>query len=176
MKKCAKCGVEKPLDEFHKRPSRPCGFVSRCKACVKGYNAGQYRANREQRIAAAVTWREKNPERYLAIARKSNTKRYYRDLAKSRLLKRMANQRRRARMRGNGVFTISPRDQHRLERSSCAMCGARDNLHVDHIVPIAKGGTHGIGNLQVLCSTCNRSKGAKLLIEFRTSARCAAVA
>ena len=36
MKKtCTKCLQEKPLEDFHKRYNRPCGYKSRCIDCVK---------------------------------------------------------------------------------------------------------------------------------------------
>jgi 5-methylcytosine-specific restriction endonuclease McrA len=47
----------------------------------------------------------------------------------------------------------------------CEACGvlARNaRLEIDHKKPIAKGGTNAIANLQVLCVSCNRGKGAKL--------------
>jgi hypothetical protein len=48
----------------------------------------------------------------------------------------------------------------------CAECGHQgdeDNpLEIDHIVPICKGGTNELSNLQVLCRKCNRTKGRKL--------------
>lgn len=49
----------------------------------------------------------------------------------------------------------------------CQACGrsVKDRavvLHVDHIVPIAKGGSNEVGNLQALCSDCNLGKGVKL--------------
>lgn len=48
---------------------------------------------------------------------------------------------------------------------TCQICGKRMpdgvGLHVDHIVPIAKGGKTVESNLQVLCSKCNGRKGAK---------------
>lgn len=37
----------------------------------------------------------------------------------------------------------------------------RVGLQIDHIVPVAKGGKTVESNLQVLCSRCNGSKGAK---------------
>ena len=44
----------------------------------------------------------------------------------------------------------------------CRMCGAsRDNgieLTIDHIIPIADGGTNDIDNLQTLCRECNENK------------------
>ena len=36
-----------------------------------------------------------------------------------------------------------------------------DPLTVDHIIPIAKGGTNDLANLQVLHRSCNSSKGSK---------------
>lgn len=52
-------------------------------------------------------------------------------------------------------FAIYERDGWR-----CSKCGKRsDNLEIDHIVPIAKGGKTTIDNLQTLCPRCNKEKG-----------------
>lgn len=43
----------------------------------------------------------------------------------------------------------------------CRECGAskdETSLEIDHIVPVAKGGTNDIDNLQTLCRECNRMK------------------
>lgn len=37
------------------------------------------------------------------------------------------------------------------------------DVHIDHIKPWSKGGTHTLGNLQVTHSTCNLRKGARLI-------------
>ncbi|AWN05281.1 HNH endonuclease [Streptomyces phage Ibantik] len=37
------------------------------------------------------------------------------------------------------------------DRFTCQMCGARSNLEVDHIIPVAKGGSWEMENLWVLC-------------------------
>jgi 5-methylcytosine-specific restriction endonuclease McrA len=46
--------------------------------------------------------------------------------------------------------------------SICAKCGATEDLTIDHIIPMARGGTNDLENLQILCRKCNSSKGAKL--------------
>lgn len=45
-------------------------------------------------------------------------------------------------------------------KHQCAHCGIAEGLQVDHIVPVARGGTNEIENLQMLCGLCNRRKGA----------------
>lgn len=45
----------------------------------------------------------------------------------------------------------------------CPECGTTDTdiLVIDHIIPIAKGGTNDPDNLRVMCSLCNDHKGAR---------------
>lgn len=40
-------------------------------------------------------------------------------------------------------------------------------FHIDHIVPLARGGTNDSANLQLLCETCNLRKGSKLESEMQ---------
>lgn len=44
--------------------------------------------------------------------------------------------------------------------------GFIDLLEVDHRVPLSYGGDHRRSNLQLLCSTCNRSKGGATMERF----------
>ena len=46
--------------------------------------------------------------------------------------------------------------------NKCAQCGSSEKLEIDHIIPIARGGSNETTNLQILCRKCNRKKGAKL--------------
>jgi 5-methylcytosine-specific restriction endonuclease McrA len=44
----------------------------------------------------------------------------------------------------------------------CAICGEKlKEYHIDHIIPLAKGGSHEIKNLQLLHPKCNMSKQAR---------------
>lgn len=50
----------------------------------------------------------------------------------------------------------------------CVYCSALliDGYHVDHIIPLARGGSNWPINLQLTCPLCNMSKGAKTHEEF----------
>lgn len=76
--------------------------------------------------------------------------------------KHQANQhRRRARMAGcEGTYTAQEwTDLCAHYGNRCLRCGRDDvKLTVDHVVPIIKGGSNSIGNLQPLCKACNSSK------------------
>ena len=53
-----------------------------------------------------------------------------------------------------------------LEGASCGVCGSGYDLVIDHIVPIARGGSCDSENLQPLCSSCNYEKGTRTMSEF----------
>lgn len=46
----------------------------------------------------------------------------------------------------------------------CAYCGSTRKMHADHIVPVSKGGSNCIENIQPLCVHCNTSKRDKVYI------------
>jgi 5-methylcytosine-specific restriction enzyme A len=61
--------------------------------------------------------------------------------------------------------------QYILERNNfrCQGCDASDPklaLQIDHIIPLAKGGTNDLSNLQVLCQPCNSQKSDRIDSRF----------
>lgn len=55
----------------------------------------------------------------------------------------------------------------RRDGFKCVRCGRGSadgvKLHVDHIVPVSRGGKSTMDNLQTLCEDCNCGKGNKYL-------------
>jgi HNH endonuclease len=45
---------------------------------------------------------------------------------------------------------------------ACVRCGAKNELHFDHIIPVAKGGGNVEANIQILCQPCNLKKADKI--------------
>jgi len=94
-----------------------------------------------------------------------------------REMKAIAHKNRRARERNaKGQLSRGIRKAlYAAQRGCCPVCkdalamdGAQ-KCHIDHVVPLAAGGTHTDDNVQLLCPGCNVSKGAKDPIEFMQS-------
>lgn len=77
---------------------------------------------------------------------------------------------RRTKIKGNGgSYTIE--EIKKLRKESKGICPGwnrephyvgEENLEIDHIIPISKGGNSNIENIQLLCKSCNCSKGNKV--------------
>ncbi len=55
----------------------------------------------------------------------------------------------------------------------CVYCGHQATLltlwilEVDHKIPVSRGGSDALWNLQTTCASCNRDKGEKTDVEYR---------
>jgi 5-methylcytosine-specific restriction endonuclease McrA len=116
----------------------------------------QYReANKEKIRLAHKEWLANNPD-YRKQYNESNRK-----------LLNVKEGKRRTKKKDSGTFYITKKEISRLYSRPCFFCGSVERIHLDHIVPIAKGGRHSIGNLQPLCYKCNISKGSKFFYEWK---------
>jgi len=50
----------------------------------------------------------------------------------------------------------------RRDSGRCVKCGSQQRLEFDHVIPISSGGSNTERNIQLLCQSCNRSKGATI--------------
>jgi hypothetical protein len=48
------------------------------------------------------------------------------------------------------------------DNGQCVKCGSAKNLHYDHIIPVSKGGSNSVENVQILCQRCNLRKSNKI--------------
>ena len=62
--------------------------------------------------------------------------------------------------RGYGAEWRKVRAAHLRAQPNCVQCGDVAE-HVDHILPLAQGGTHAAANLQSLCQRCHSRKTAR---------------
>ena len=194
-KKCSLCGVVKPADKFNKRPTRPSGLFSRCKDCERESSRDRrrahYVANRERLLERQNTyaaerreserersraWRAANKERVREL-----NQQYYadnraalleqkKDYAKRKPeIIRANNRLRKARRRG-ALGSVSPaqwREVVALYAGRCAYCGSADSaLTQDHVIPVARGGSHYPWNIVPACMSCNCSKKARTPTEW----------
>jgi 5-methylcytosine-specific restriction endonuclease McrA len=90
---------------------------------------------------------------------------YQQEMAKRRLLRwRLKNHVRRKRLMSDG----SPKRLHpsfierlyNLQRARCPICrhGLANGYQIDHVVPLAAGGSTAQDNIQLLCVECNQAK------------------
>ena len=126
----------------------------------------QYQANRERAIQQAREWREKHPRQYRATQHAYKLKHYRANRERYRVYVRN----RRARKReAPGNHTAADIDKLYLEQDGqCCYCGALlpDGYHVDHVIPLSRGGSNSPDNLVLACPTCNCSKNDRLPEEW----------
>ena len=171
-KECSRCKLLLPLCEFHKDSSKWDGLHGFCKKCTKQENSRTYQKNPEEKRKKVRDYQRKtgftskykskykpyNPKYY--SSEQSKTKKRARDL-KRRVLKRNADL----------EYEITDSTINKIKakyENKCAYCG-KDcvrEYHIDHKLPLSRGGGNNINNLALSCPTCNWKKNNKTDIEF----------
>lgn len=131
------------------------------------YSRAWNRRNRERIAETNRRWREANPERRAELARrwvKANPERV-REIWFNKY------HRRRAQMRETMAGRVSRKKILAKYGMACHICGGailkRSDLHMDHVIPLARGGAHVEENIRPAHADCNVRKGTKLLSELR---------
>lgn len=168
---CSKCR------NLPTRPGRRCGTCakllrkdSQAEACVtcrrvsgdrgqtsearRTYQERYAREHSERKIAQGRVWREANPVR---VAEK----------------RRQGDAVRRARLIGLHVESVDPSIVWQRDEGVCHLCSLPcdvENWHLEHVIPVARGGPHCYANTAVAHPLCNWSKGAKMATSVRGQA------
>lgn len=196
-KRCPACGEWKTWTEYHRNRSTNTGYQSYCKVCFlirdeasrqkyiekrreqgRQYMRETYAEKREERLARTAAWyaekgrewhkqhRLANPERYREATRRWQRK----DGNSSNAIRR-----RRASKIGNGGSHTEAQWQEVVAKyGGCCLCCGRipigiwpDVLTRDHVIPLKRGGSDDISNIQPLCNFCNVTKGERHCADYR---------
>lgn len=150
-KRCPRCKETKPITEFGKDKRNKNGLNVYCKTCKKKYNDEQ----REYRI-----------EYYKRKPRFERCREYSKRYRKEHPdYRRKNNINRRARIKNSegNTSTIEINECLLFFNYECAYSGVplTEGHHLDHIIPISKGGSSDIHNLVPCLPTINLQKSIK---------------
>lgn len=173
---------------------KPCGTVAsyargcrcdRCRSTYSEYQKARYRRDIERRRAQSRAYKRANPERARESVRRSYQKNREQYVAQAR----EANRRRRRESPGlvnrwnrewrarNPDWRVAQNASRRANRMNpqareyvnilrhdpCSYCGSVAG-EIDHIEPLAAGGTNEWGNLTAACRSCNAKKNRSSLL------------
>ncbi|MGI9143639.1 MAG: hypothetical protein ACR2IJ_10675 [Fluviibacter sp.] len=121
MKRCFKCGVEKPVEFFYRHPQMADGHLGKCKDCTKHDVAQNYQARRQQ-------YAEYERNRFQRPERKEKAVGYHRNAALRNPEKAFARH----------AISNAIRDG-RLHRKPCEVCGnaKSEGHHPDYSKPLS---------------------------------------
>lgn len=188
QKNCSKCKQYKNIDNFHQDNSRRDGYCHKCKECVRQY----YVEHNEGLKARSAAWKKANPGKYKAYLKAWNQENKGRCFAYSKRYRENNLDKRRQyesdyKVQNRERYTIHQRNYRALKAKAdgshtqkeieqmyedqegrCAYCSIalEGKYHVDHMVPISRGGTNGWENLAITCAFCNLRKNSLTIGEF----------
>lgn len=134
----------------------------------------RYLAKREEVIERAKAYQKLNPEKARESTKAweaANPSRKKKEWADKNPVK-ISSYRHKRRALEKGFPELPDDTIERLtteQQNLCNACGANfeeKQKHLDHIIPLSKNGAHAFFNLQLLCKSCNCSKGNKMPIDW----------
>lgn len=146
MKRCAKCGESKPIDDFYRAAGTRDGHRGECKACNSAAKKAWYRANTDRVKANVKRWQKEDAEHHNAQQR----------------VRRQDPERKRKERAGHlrrkyGITLEQYEEMLEAQGGVCGICEREPNpnisLHVDQ--------DHETGAIRGLtCFRCNQAMGA----------------
>jgi len=153
---------------------------SKCNICGRISSKKRHEANPEYNKKLNQKFKERNRKKLSEKQKKyykkniekvKEYKQKYYLTENGRTLIRIAGIKRRALKKATSDGTINKDSLFKLfneQDGKCFYCGGKldfnikRSVHLDHYIPISKGGTHTIGNVVWSCSKCNLEKSAKM--------------
>ncbi len=165
-------GPTQPITNFSKRKLSPDGHTYTCKACEKeqakrNYHkrkkAGKIKMTPEEHEARKQFYRDYYQENK---ERKKEYDEKYRNTEEGRKAMREGHARRRQRLKSQKGESYERWEV--IERDTddgilnCQICGVflerLEDVHIDHVVPIADGGIDELANVRCVCRECNLTR------------------
>lgn len=163
LKKCTRCERELPAisAHFHLNKRKRDGLNNECRDCKSKRAKEDRLGNPEKHQWRQFMYRSANRE---TIREKG------RDYARRHRAEHNARWRKRdATLKQNGgIFTAKDiQGQFDEQEGKCYWCGKElKEYHVDHVIPVIRGGSDDPDNIVLSCPFCNQSKGSKSIEEW----------
>jgi len=131
---------------------------------------------RKIRSASARKRRKEDPKKHKEIKTKWRLAHPDRDYVRKKRWNKNNPEKTRCFVRRRRVLKAKSEGTHTLNEwlelcaeynNACASCGKVGKLTEDHVVPLSKGGSDYISNIQPLCGPCNSHKGVNCT-DYRT--------
>lgn len=173
---CKRCGIPQELEQFDVDRRSKTGRRADCKTCRGSYMKTYYVNNADSRKQYMRERLASNPDHVRAL----DSARYIRDKDRRVALATEASHVRRSRILGREHDEgITAKRLRKIHGDRCVYCGTEldfgrytlktrpsTQATIEHIIPIARGGTHTWTNCTLACLRCNLSKNSRTVDEW----------